>query len=445
MRLKKKQKIEKTKNYGALAIIPVLLFICLYIGCGSVFTILNAKTPFNIMSRYTAILISIIVALLFFEPYKSITEKAEIFYKSAGKKGIILLGLIVLMAGGFASAAEAIGGKESLVNVCVSIIPTHFLVPGIFVMCAIISTCIGSSMGTLVTMVPIACSLAAGAGLNEGMTGAAAIAGSFFGDNLSMISDTTICATKGVGAELKDKFQVNLKLALPAAVITVIVYFIMNSQTTVQSVTVGSYDLITIFPYLFVLLLAIRGFNVVIVLALGILLCGLIGVVSQRANIFEWARSVSSGMEGMFWLAVFATLVSGLIGLVEYYGGISWLIGAVSDKVRSKKGCESIMGLMSLVVSGVLVNNTMAIIITAPVAKEMGKKYQIEPKVMASILDIGACLAVMIVPHGSGVMMVQEATGCSYLEIMKYQYYPLFLAVFTIVMVWLSREKQEEK
>ncbi|MGN0482836.1 MAG: Na+/H+ antiporter NhaC family protein, partial [Lachnospiraceae bacterium] len=320
-----------------------------------------------------------------------------------------------------------------------------FLVPGIFVMCAIISTCIGSSMGTLVTMVPIACSLAAGAGLNEGMTGAAAIAGSFFGDNLSMISDTTICATKGVGAEMKDKFQVNITLALPAAVITVIVYIIISFQTAVQPVNLGSYEIITVFPYLFVLLLAIKGFDVVMVLALGILLCGMIGMVSQRVSLFEWARAVSSGMEGMFWLAVFATLVSGLIGLVEYYGGISWLIGAVSSKVRSKKGCETIIGLLSLVVSGVIVNNTLAIIITSPVAKEMGKKYKIEPKVMASILDIGACLAVMLVPHGSGVMMVQEATGCSYLEIMKYQYYPLFLMIFTIVMIWLSKKKQEEK
>ncbi|MGN0421356.1 MAG: Na+/H+ antiporter NhaC family protein [Lachnospiraceae bacterium] len=441
----KEEKEHKPRNYGPFALAPVLLFICLYIGCGVVFTLLKEPHPFNIMSRYTAVLLSVLAALVFFEPHRNITEKTEIYYKRAGKKGIVLLGMIVMMAGGFASAAEAIGGKVSLVNICVSFIPIHFLVPGIFVMCAIISTCIGSSMGTLVTMVPIACSLATGAGLNEGMLGAAAIAGAFFGDNLSMISDTTICATKGVGAEMKDKFQVNVSLALPAALITVVLYIVIGVHSSAQQVNAGDYEIMTILPYLLVLVLAVMGLDVVLVLALGIMLCGIIGVFGQGITFFEWAKAVSSGMEGMFWLAVFATMISGLIGLVEYYGGISWMIQTISGKIRSKRGCESIIGLLAMAVSGVIVNNTMAIIITAPVAKELGKKYQISPKVMASILDIGACLAMMVIPHGSAVMMVQEATGCSYLDIMKYQYYPVLLMIFTIGMIWLSRKKQEGK
>lgn len=436
---------EYKKDYGAAALLPILLFISLYIGCGCVFTVLKMETPFSIMSRYTAILIAIIGALVCFEPHRKMEQKIEIYCSKAGKKGVMLLGLIVLMAGGFSSAAEVIGGRESLVNLGVRFIPSHFLIPGIFVICAVLSTCIGTSMGTLVTMVPIACSLAAGSGLEQGMAGAAAITGAFFGDNLSMISDTTICATKGVGAEMKDKFRVNFLLAFPAAVVTVILYSVLSPHVMTETVSAGGYQIDTVLPYLLVLILAVRGMDVVLVLALGMLSCCAIGILNGTATFFEWAKAVSDGMQGMFWLAVFTTLVSGLIGLVEYYGGIEWLVRSISEKIKNKKACETIIGLLSMLVSMVIVNNTMAIIITAPVAKELGEEYKVAPRRMASLLDIGACLAVMIAPHGSGVLMVQEATGCSYLEIMKYQYYPLLLILCTAAMIWLRREKKKEK
>lgn len=443
---KKKEKEEWTRNdYGAAALFPVILFVGLYIGCGCVFTILEFEDPFSMMSRYTAILIAIILALICFEPHRKMEDKIEIYCSKAGKKGVMLLGLIVLMAGGFSSAAEVIGGRESLVNLGIRFIPAHFLIPGIFVICAVLSTCIGTSMGTLVTMVPIACSLAAGSGLELGMAGAAAITGSFFGDNLSMISDTTICATKGVGAQMKDKFRVNFLLAFPAAVITMILYIVLSPQAMTEQIPAGSYQLDSILPYLLVLLLAVKGMDVVIVLALGMFTCCGVGLLNGSATIFQWAQAVSDGMQKMFWLAVFTTLVSGLIGLVEHYGGIEWLVRTISSKIKNKKACETIIGLLSMLVSGVIVNNTMAIIITAPVAKELGKKYKVAPRRMASLLDIGACLAVMMAPHGSGVLMVQEATGCSYLEIMKYQYYPLFLILATAAMIWLRREKKKEK
>lgn len=439
---KKDLEKKEIKDYGAMALLPVLLFVGLYIGCGCIFTLMKKQNPFFMMSRYTAILISLITALICFEPRRNVSEKVDIYCSKAGKKGVILLGLIVLMAGGFSSATEVIGGKESLVNLGVRYIPSHFLIPGIFVLCAIISTCIGTSMGTLVTMIPIACSLAEGAGLNMGMTGAAAIAGSFFGDNLSMISDTTICATKGVGAEMKDKFKVNFMLACPAAVMTVILYTVLGAHQTVEAVSTGTYHLETVLPYLLVLIFAVAGMDVVLVLTIGMVASCVIGILSGQTTFFEWARAVSKGMEGMFWLAVFTTMVAGLIGLVEYYGGITWLVKAISEKIKNKKQCESIIGLLTMLISGVIVNNTMAILITAPVAKKLGNSYGVTPKKMASLLDIGACLAVMLAPHGSGVMMVQEMAGCTYLEILKYQFYPFLLIICTAISIWIKRERK---
>ena len=434
----------KGKNYKVMALFPVLIFVGLYIGTGAVFTVTGADEPFSMMPRYAAILFSILAALICFEPKRSMTEKVEIYCEKAGKKSVMLLGLIVMMAGGFSSAAEAIGGKESLVNISIKLIPTHFLVPGIFVICAIISTCIGTSIGTLVTMIPIAFSLAEGTGLDIGMTGAAVITGSYFGDNLSMISDTTICATKGVGAEMKDKFRVNFKVAFPAAIITTILYILLSLHTSVLPVEAGQFQITAIIPYFAVLILAVMGMDVVAVLTMGILLCCAIGVLSGKITFFGWAQAVSTGMEEMFWLAVFTTLVSGLVGLVDYYGGIAWLVHTIASKIKNRRGCECIIGLLSMLISGVIVNNTMAIIITAPVAKKLGTRYEVLPGRMASLLDIGACIAVMIVPHGSGIMMVQEVSESSYLDILKFQFYPFVLILCTVAMIWLKQAKGKE-
>lgn len=440
----KKENNQIKRDYKAAVLIPVVVFIGLYIGCGCLFTILGKQHPFTMMSRYTAILISVILALVCFEPHERFDKKFNIYCQSAGKSGVMLLGLIVLMAGGFSGAAKMIGGEQSIVNIGVRFIPIHFMIPGIFVLCAIISTCIGTSMGTLVTMLPIASSLALGAGLNLGMTGAAVITGAFFGDNLSMISDTTICATKGVGAQMKDKFRVNFFLAFPAAVITIALYAFLSPHVGVDVLKMGTYHIDAILPYFIVLALAIKGMDVVIVLAIGMFSCCLVGILNGTVTVFEWAKAVSDGMQGMFWLAVFTTMVSGLIGMVEYYGGIEYLVTKISKMIKNRKQCETMIGFLSMLVSGVIVNNTMAIIIMAPVAKELGEKYKIEPKKMASLLDIGACLAVMIAPHGSAVMMVAQATKSSYLEIMRYEFYPILLIFITTLMIWIQKENRKE-
>ena len=426
---------KDVKNYGAKALFPLLVFLALYVGCGVVFTVLGTKDPFWQMPRYVAILIAILFAVLVYDRKRSVTEKIDIYCENAGKPGVMQLGLMVMMAGGFASVCSEMGGQESIVNLGISLIPSYFLVPGIFVICALISTCIGTSMGTLATMVPVAAALTQGAGLNPGMAGAAVITGSYFGENLSMIAGTTICAVRGVGADMKDKFKVNAGLAIPAAVLTVICYAILSMGSGTTAVEAGSYNILTIIPYISTLVFALLGMDVILVLAIGIGLAGVIGIAVGNISFFGWAKAVSSGMEDMFWLAVFAMLISGLVGLIRYYGGIDWLVNVVTKKITGKKSCEYIFWLLSLILCATIVNNVMTIMILAPIAKEVGEKYKLNLNKLACLLDIGACVAVMIVPHGTGAMMAQEAVGGTYIEVLKYQFYPLFLMILTALSI----------
>lgn len=197
----------------------------------------------------------------------------------------------------------------------------------------------------------------------------------------------------------------------------------------------GSYNILTIIPYISTLVFALLGMDVILVLAIGIGLAGVIGIAVGNISFFGWAKAVSSGMEDMFWLAVFAMLISGLVGLIRYYGGIDWLVNVVTKKITGKKSCEYIFWLLSLILCATIVNNVMTIMILAPIAKEVGEKYKLNLNKLACLLDIGACVAVMIVPHGTGAMMAQEAVGGTYIEVLKYQFYPLFLMILTALSI----------
>ncbi|MEW4413127.1 SLC13 family permease [Clostridium sp. AN503] len=336
-----------------------------------------------------------------------------------------------------------------MVNLGISLIPTQFLIPGIFLICCIISTCIGTSMGTQVTMIPVAIALAQGAGLNVGMAGAAAIAGAYFGDNLSMISDTTIIATKGVGAEMKDKFIMNFKIAIPAAVITMLLYGVLSLKggTVSGAAEAGAYNILTILPYVTVISLAIMGLDVILALAIGTGLACVIGMGIGSVGFFDWAQAVGAGMEDMFWLAVFAMMVSGMMELVRHYGGVQWLVDTAMKHTKSRKSCQYVIGLLSMAISGTTLNNPVACLISAPIAKELGEEYKIAPKRMASLLDIFSCVILMVVPHDSGCLLVQQYSGCSYLDIVKYAFYPVLLILFTCITIQcgllMTKEEKE--
>lgn len=427
-------------NYGGRALIPVIVFLGLYLGCGITFTVMGVKSPFSIVSRYLSVLLGILAGLIFFKRKRKFSEKLDIYLEGAGASGVCLLAIIVLLAGAFASATAAIGGEASLVNLCVTLIPQQFIVPGIFLICCLISTCTGTSMGTQVTMIPIAMSMAKGAGVSIGMAGAAAIAGSYFGDNLSMISDTTIISCQGVGGDMRGKFLLNAKIALPAGILSMIIYGVLSLQngTTGAAQAAGSYNILTILPYVSVLVLAVAGLDVVLVLAAGSLLSLIIGLGTGSITFFQWTIAMSKGMENMFWLAVFASLVSGMMSLVRYYGGIQWLVENAQKHIRSNKSCQYVIGLLVMAISGTTLNNAVAALISAPVAKDLGAKYHVSPTKLATLLSIFSCAILMVVPHDSGCLLVQQYGGCSYLDIIQYAIYPVLLLFFTCVVIQLN-------
>lgn len=437
---------DKAKNdirLGGAAFLPLIVFLVLYVGSGLVFTAMGAEDAFSQFPRQVALLAGIAVALAL-APSMKLSEKTEIFCQSMGNSGVMMIIMIYLMAGGFQGAAAAMGGKESVVNLSLHFIPVQFLIPGVFLLCCFISTAIGTSMGTIAAMAPVAIGVARGAGLDLAVVGAAVIGGAYFGDNLSMISDTTISAAQGCGSEMKDKFRMNFFIALPAAVAAMIIYGLVGGQGS-GVIEAGAYNVVQILPYLVVLIAALAGVPVVLVLFIGIAMTGVIGLAQGTVGFFEWVQAIGGGMSDMFSISIVAALISGIIGLVRLYGGVDWLVNAIVTRIKSRKGAEYGIGLMSGVLSAALVNNTIGIIVTCPMAKEIGAKYKIAPKRLASLVDIFACAFLALTPHDGGMLMITAMAGVSPVAVLKHSYYMFFLilAVCATIQFGLLRTKEE--
>lgn len=430
---KEKTQADTGRNLGGVAFLPLLVFLVLYIGAGLAFTLLGFPKPFSFLPRHVALLAGTLVALYLWRK-GPIDEKLKVYCSGMGDSGVMMIVLIYLLAGGFQGAAAAIGGKTSVVNFSLQFIPPSFLIPGVFLMCCFISTAIGTSMGTIAAMAPVAIGVAQGAGLNLAAVCAAVICGSYFGDNLSMISDTTIAAAEGCGSKMKDKFRMNFSIALPAALVSLVLYYLVSGQVN-GAIQVGDYNFLQIVPYIFVLVLALMGVNVALVLFGGILMTGIIGISQGTVDIFTWAKGLGSGMEDMFSISIVAILVSGIIALVRYYGGVEWMVAQITKRIHGRKGAEYGIGLLSGILSAAMVNNTIAIIVTCPIAKVVGGKYNIAPKRLASLVDIFACSFLCIMPHDGGMLIVTQLAGTSPLDVMQYCYYVFALIIATCITI----------
>ena len=378
---------KQKKNLGSVAFLPLIVFLVCYVGCGITFTLMGADDPFGKFPRHVALLAGCAVALLL-NRSMDVKDKLNIMTTNMGNSGVMMIVLIYLMAGGFQGAAAAMGGKDSVVNLCLHVIPVTFLIPGVFLMCCFISTSIGTSMGTIAAMAPIAINVAQGAHLNVAIVGAAVIGGSYFGDNLSMISDTTISAAEGCGSEMKDKFKMNFFIALPAAIVAMILYSVVGG-TGSGAIKAGSYNIIEVLPYLIVLGAALMGINVAVVLFVGILSAGIIGLCVGSCGFFDWIQAIGNGMSDMFSISMVAILVSGIIGIV----------------------------------------------VTCPIAKEIGEKYKIAPKRLASLVDIFACAFISLMPHDGGMLMITALADVSPLNVLKYSFYMFGLIIATCVTI----------
>lgn len=420
------------KGLGGMSFLPLLIFLALYIGSGLFFTIKGVEKPFGQFPRHVALFIAIGVALLM-NKNKKVDEKLEEFSKSAGDSGVMLMGLIYLLAGAFSGAAKAMGGVESVVNLGLTFIPSTFVVPGVFLISCFISTSMGTSMGTVAAMAPIAIGVATKSNINTAIISAAVIGGAYFGDNLSILSDTTISATRGVGCDMKDKFRMNFLIAIPAAVITIILYTFLGSAGEIEGDL--SYSIIRILPYILVLVWALAGGNVVIVLLGGILLSGIIGLGTGSVGFMDFIKGTGAGMEDMMGITIVAILIAGIIGVIKNNGGIEWLINKITSKVKTRSGAEYGIGILAGALSAALINNTVAIIISAPIAKEIGAKYHIAPKRLASLLDIFACAFIALCPHDGGMLIMTGLAPISPIEVLQYTYYPILLLIATLITI----------
>ena len=396
------------KKGRGTALIPFLVFVVIYLGAGIILQSQGVEMAFYQFPSVTAMFIAVLVA--FAMTKGTVNERFRIFAKGAANEDVLTMLIIYLLAGAFSSVAAAMGGRDATVNLGLSLVPVHFLTAGVFIISAFMGTATGTSMGTINAIVPIAVGLADKGGLSVPMMVGACVGGAMFGDNLSMISDTTIAATRSQGCEMRDKFRVNFYIALPAAIITIIILLIVGRPEVVPTMKALEYSIIKVVPYLLVLILALVGMNVFLVLTIGIFAAGIIGMATGSLDIFGFAQNIWSGFTGMnevFFLTLFC---GGMSQLVIHNGGITWLIYMLRKMMKGNKSAQvGIAALVSLA-DCATANNTVAIVLTGSMAKDISREYQVDPRRTASLLDVFSCVFQGIIPYGAQLLSAATLT-----------------------------------
>lgn len=422
--------MKEMKNGNAWALIPLLLFVLLFLGVGII------SGDFTTMPLNVAITITVIVALLM-NRKETFAKKVEVFTKGAGHSNIILMMLIFILAGAFSTTAEKMGGVSSTVNLGLSLIPQNLIIVGLFIICMFVSISMGTSVGTVAAIAPVGFGFAQATDVPAALAMATVVGGAMFGDNLSMISDTTIAAVRTQKTKMSDKFKVNFKIVLPGAIITIIILFFLTNGISIDHTKNYDYNLIKVIPYLLVLILALVGINVIIVLIGGTVLAGIIGLIDGSFGWNGLLNAISKGIIGMEDIAMIALLIGGLVGIIQHNGGIDWLLNFVRSKVKSKRGAE--LGIASLVSVADIstANNTISIIMAGPLAKNIADEYDVDPRKSASILDIfGGCFQGLL-PYSPQVISAAGVAGISPFLMLQYSIYPILLGVCGLVAIIL--------
>lgn len=432
------------KNYGALAFMPLIVFLVLYLGFGLFFYFRGEASPFSFVPREAALIFAIACALLMGGGVFS--EKVSDFMDNAANPGVLQMCFIFILAGIFSAVSRAMGGVDSVVGLGMTIVPRSFIVPGLFIISCLISISMGTSYGTLSAVAPIAVGFAEVGGYNMTMVLCAVLGGAMFGDNLSFISDTTIAATQGAGCEMKDKFRMNFKIAIPAAVFAVIMYAILGGNGTMAAGATYDFTLVKILPYLVVLALAIAGMNVIYVLGSGILLSALIGFFTGGMTFFSLCGSMASGISGMYSICLMAIVLKGIVGRVQSMGGIDWIISLANKNVKTRKGAQYFIVAFVCLIDICIGNNTICIMISTDVLKPIAKRFKIAPRRFASLLDIFACIIPGLSPIGLNVLTAMSFGGLTNpFSMMKYAFYLYALAVAALVTIQFDLLKTPEE
>ena len=402
---------------NSLALVPLAVFLLVYLGSS-----ILAKDFYGV-SIMIPFLAAALTALIMNRKEK-FEKKIEIFCKGAGNINILLMVIIFILAGAFAQVAKDMGAVDSTVNLGLSLLPNSLLIPGMFIIGCFIALSIGTSMGTIVALVPIAVGIASKTGIETALAVGSVVSGAMFGDNLSIISDTTIAATRTQGCEMKDKFKMNFIIVLPAAIITTLLLMFLTRNVGSVGLDNLSFNLIKILPYIIVIVTALLGVNVIIVLLLGILSSGVIGFIFGSFNILEFFNSISTGIGGMSELIIISLLIAGTIEIINYNGGIDFILSKGLKNFKSKRGAEYGIATLVSLVDICTANNTVAIVTVGPIAKNISNKYDLEPKRVAGIMDMFACVFQGIIPYGAQLISAAGLAAISPFSIMKYLFYP---------------------
>lgn len=373
--------MEKENKGRAIALLPIGVFLIIFLGAGIVFQ------DFYAMPAIVAFLIALFVAFLQNKEL-SFNKKIEVIAKGVGEENIITMSLIFLCAGGFSGAVTAAGGVDSTVNLGLSLIPAHFAVAGLFLIGCFISVSMGTSMGTIAALAPIAVGISEKTGFALSICIGAVVCGAMFGDNLSMISDTTIAAVKTQGCEMKDKFKANFFIVLPAAIITVLIFWLATRNMSFQLEENLNYSLWEVLPYMVVLLGALIGINVFVVLISGIVISLIVGVSMGHIALSEMFQVVGSGVTSMYDITVISIIVACIVSLVKEHGGIQFILNLIKSNINGRRGAEFGIALLALFVDACTANNTVAIVMTGPIAKEISEEFDVDPRRSASLLDM---------------------------------------------------------
>lgn len=423
------------KEKGKLiALLPLLVFVLLFVGTGIV------TKDFSNMPLNVAIITAAAIALLM-NRKESFSTKVEIFTKGAGHPNIILMAIIFILAGAFAGVAKGMGAVESTVNLGLSFLPGSLLLVGLFVIGSFISISMGTSMGTVVALAPMGIGIAAQTDIPLALAMATVVGGAIFGDNLSMISDTTIAAVRTQHTKMKDKFKVNFFIVMPGAIITAIILGVITMGNRADVAGEYSFEIIKVIPYLAVLVAAILGAHVIIILLGGTIFAGIIGMIDGTYNFSGLLQAFSEGVMSMEDLAIVSILVGGVVGIIQHNGGIDYLLNFITSRIKTKKGAElGIAGLVS-VADIATANNTISIIITGPLAKNIADEYKIDPRKSASLLDIFSGCWQGIVPYGGQLLAAAGLAAISPISIIPYSFYPILLGICGMVAILIDYPK----
>lgn len=423
---------------GLLALSPLILLIALI----ALFTGYSAEESHKdtSLSLTVAFMISSIYAVAI-SGGMPIRKRIDTYSRGAGANNLMLMLWIYVLAGAFAASAKAMGAVDATVNLALSLLPASMILPGLFLAACFISLSIGTSVGTIVALVPIAAGLAHSVDANLALTVAIIVGGAYFGDNLSFISDTTVVATQTQGCQMSDKFRVNALIVIPAAIIILIIYGILGAGTKVPT-HIDAVQYMKVLPYIVVLVTAFAGMNVMAVLTLGSILCGIIGIIDGGYDIFGWFSAMGNGVIGMGELIIIAMMAGGMLEIIRENGGIDFIISKITAHVNSKRGAElSIAALVSMV-NICTANNTVAILTVGNISKKIGDKFGVDNRKAASILDTFSCTIQGLIPYGVQMLLAAGLSGLSPLDIIPYLYYPMAIglaALFAILFRYPRR------